>query len=388
MFGQQSSLRTCCGMILFVLVLSLSVAACGGGGGAAGGSPTPSTVPLSVTSVEVSVGPSLDGHACGSQFTETYTATFHFPANNTGGQVQFQYTTDNGRGTTPAILNVAAGQTEATYQFAWTGLLPADHTAPGNGGIMVTAPNSLTSQMVAPTGSCTATAPAAFQVTSVEVTTGPSLNGHACGSQFTETYTATFHLAQGGPGGTIVFQYTTNNGRGTSPNVSLPVAAGQTTATYQFTWSGILPADHTAPGNGGVMVISPNSIISPLVAPTGACTVGTPSAFQVTSIDLTASPSLAGTSCGTQFTETYTATFHIAPNGPGGAIVFQYTTDNGRGSTNATLNVAAGQTTATYQFTWSGKLPADHTAPGIGIVTMSAPNQLQSPDAIPAGACS
>jgi hypothetical protein len=105
-------------------------------------------------------------------------------------------------------------------------------------------------------------------------------------------------------------------------------------------------------------------------------------------VDISTGPSLTGHACGSPFTETYTATFHLAPGGPGGTIVFQYTTDNGHSSTNATLNVAAGQTAATYQFTWSGKLPADHTAPGIGIVTMSAPNQGQSPQAIPSGSCS
>jgi hypothetical protein len=389
MFGQYGSLRRFCRMVLFCLVLGLGLAACGNSGGTGGNSSTPTTVPLKVMSVDVTVGPSLNGQTCGSPFTETYTATFHFPANHAGGPVQFQYTTDNGRGSTPASLTVPAGQTSATYQFTWSGQLPADHTAPGNGGIMVNSPNSLTSQMVAPSGSCTTVAPSAFQVTSVEISTSPSLNGHTCGSQFTEVYTATFHLAPNGPGGTIVFQYTTDNGRGTSPNVSLPVAAGQTSATYQFTWSGQLPADHTAPGPGGVMVSSPNALTSPLVAPSGSCSTGTPSAFQVTKMELSASPSLTGQACGTQFTETYTAVFHIAPNGPGGTIVFQYTTDNGRSnSPSMSLHVAAGQTTATYQFTWSGKLPADHTAPGIGIVLMSAPNQGESPAAIPSGTCS
>jgi len=108
----------------------------------------------------------------------------------------------------------------------------------------------------------------------------------------------------------------------------------------------------------------------------------------VTRIELSASPSLNGHACGTQFTETYTAIFHIAPNGPGGTIVFQYTTNNGRSSSpNVSLHVAAGQTTATYQFTWSGQLPADHTAPGIGMVLMSAPNQGESPQALPSGSC-
>lgn len=269
MFGQHGSLRRFCRMVLLCLVLGL--AACGTGGGTGGASPTPTTVPLKVTSVDITAGPSLGGHTCGSPFTETYTATFHFPANHAGGQVQFQYTTNNGRGSTPASLTIPAGQTTATYQFSWTGQLPADHTAPGAGGVMVTSPNALTSQLVAPSGSCTTAAPSAFQVTSVEIATSPPLNGLACGSQLTEIYTATFLLAPNGPGGTLVFQYTTNNGRGTSPNVSLPVAAGQTTATYQFTWSGKLPADHTAPGIGIVFLSAPNQGESPAAIPSGSC---------------------------------------------------------------------------------------------------------------------
>ncbi len=273
MFRQRSPLRRFCRMVLFCMILGLSLAACGtsGGNGGSGTTPTPTTVPLKVTSVDITVGPSLGGHTCSSPFTETYTATFHFPANHAGGQVQFQYTTDNGRGSTPASLTIPAGQTSATYQFTWSGELPADHTAPGPGGVMVTSPNALTSQMVAPSGSCTTAAPSAFQVTSVEISASPPLNGLACGSQLTEIYTATFHLAPNGPGGTIVFQYTTNNGRGTSPNVSLPVAAGQTTATYQFTWSGKLPADHTAPGIGIVLMSAPNQGESPQAIPSGSC---------------------------------------------------------------------------------------------------------------------
>jgi hypothetical protein len=270
MFGQHGSLRRFCGMVLFCLVLGLGLAACGNGGGTAGNSPTPTAVPLKVTSVDITVGPSLNGHTCGSQFTETYTATFHFPANNTGGQVQFQYTTNNGRSSTPASLTIPAGQTSATYNFTWSGQLPADHTAPGNGGVMVTSPNSFTSQLVAPSGSCTTVAPSAFQVTSIDLSASPSLTGLACGSQFTETYTATFHIAPSGPGGTIVFQYTTNNGRG-STNATLNVTAGQTTATYQFTWSGKLPADHTAPGTGIVLMSAPNQGESPAAIPSGSC---------------------------------------------------------------------------------------------------------------------
>ena len=67
---------------------------------------------------------SLNSYTCGTKLTVTYTASFTFPANNAGGQVAFQYTTDNGRGTNSASLTVQAGQTTATYQFTWAGALP------------------------------------------------------------------------------------------------------------------------------------------------------------------------------------------------------------------------------------------------------------------------
>lgn len=137
------------------------------------------------------------------------------------------------------------------------------------------------------------------------------------------------------------------------------------------------------------MVTAPNAYTSDLIAPLRPCIPAPLAAFKVASIDLVASPSLAGVACGTSFTENYTATFHIAPNSPGGTIVFQYTTTNGRSSSaNVSLSTLAGDTTATYTFKWSGTLSSDHTAPGIGIVMLTSPNQLISPPAAPTGLCS
>lgn len=285
MLRQHYSLRHFCSLMLSCLLLCLSLAACGSSAGNAGGNtptamptsasaPTPTATPvlLRVTSVDITVGPSLNGHLCGSQFTETYTATFHFPAHNTGAQVQFQYTTNNGRSSTPAGIIVPPGQTSATFQFHWSGQLPADHTEPGPGGVIITSPNSYTSPLVTPSGTCTDVTPSAFKVVSIELSASPSLSGHACGSNFTEKYTAIFHIAPGGPGGQIVFQYTTNNGR-SSTNATLHVAAGQTSATFQFQWSGQLPADHTAPGTGIVLMSSPNQGESPSASPAGQCTI-------------------------------------------------------------------------------------------------------------------
>jgi hypothetical protein len=112
----------------------------------------------------------------------------------------------------------------------------------------------------------------AFQVTSVTVSVTPvSIAALVCGSNVTVTYTATLHLAPGSPGGTVQFNYTVNNGRGQTP-ASIAVGPGETTKTYAFTWSGALPVDHTAPGQGGIQVTSPNQLMSPLLGPTGQCT--------------------------------------------------------------------------------------------------------------------
>lgn len=231
--------------------------------------PTTAQAPFQVTSVDMAVTPaSINGLACGAQLTVTYTATFHIAPNSPGGTVQFTYSINNGRGTTPASLNFAPGETTQTYSFTWSGALPADHTYPGQGGVQVTSPNDLTSKLVGPTGSCTS---AAFQVTSTNMAVSPtSIAGLPCGTNITVTYTATIHVAPGSPGGTVQFYYTINNGRGQTP-ASVTFAPGQTVQTYTFTWSGALPADHTYPEQGGIQVTSPNAITSTLIEPTGRC---------------------------------------------------------------------------------------------------------------------
>lgn len=249
-------------------------------GGHTGGSgpkiviaPTTTTVPFSVSSVDLTVSPaSIAGQTCGTTDTFTYTATFHVPAHTAGGTIQFAYTLNNGRSQTPASVVVTPGATTSTYTFTSSGALPADHTYPAPAIVMVTSPNNVLSPSALPSGSCVAqSATGAFQVTSVSMSVSPtSIAGKTCGTMITATYTATFHLAANGPGGTIHFQYTVSNGRASSP-ASITVARGQTTASYSFTWSGPLPADHTYPEQGGVIVTSPNAVNSPLVGPTGSC---------------------------------------------------------------------------------------------------------------------
>jgi hypothetical protein len=113
------------------------------------------------------------------------------------------------------------------------------------------------------------------------------------------------------------------------------------------------------------------------------------SPFRVTSIDMAVNPaSIAGMACGQSITVTYTATFHVAANSPGGKIQFMYTTNNGRASTNGSVTAYAGQTTVVYTFTNTGVLYPDHTFPGIAEVITSSPNQVNSPQVKPTGQCS
>jgi hypothetical protein len=258
---------------------------------------------------------------------------------------------------------------------------------PASGGpkpntiITTVPPTSTSTPMPTPT-----TKPVPFKVTSVDMSVMPgSIAGIPCGTYLTVTYKATIHVTPHGPGGTVQFGYTVNNGR--SQNMaSVKFAPGETSKTYSFTWSGALPADHTYPEPGGIDVTSPNQLISPLVGPSGMCV--SQAAFVVTGIDMAVSPtSIQGLTCGTSIVVTYTATIHVAANSPGGTVQFGYTVNNGRSQNTASVKFAPGETSKTYSFTWSGALPADHTYPEPGGIDVTSPNQLISPMVGPSGTC-
>ncbi len=256
----------------------------------------------------------------------------------------------------------------------------------GNPGLATpTAPQ--VTPTVQPTSSPGHPAQASFSVTGIDMAVSPSsIAGMACGTSINVVYTATFHAPANNPGGTVQFVYTTNNGRAT-PQASIAFAPGETVKTYAFSWSGTLSPDHVYPGLGGVVTSAPNVVNSPMVKPTGTCALS--AAFQVTGVDLAVSPSsIAGKACNTSLTLTYTVTFHIAPDSPGGMIQFAYSTNNGRSQTNASTVIDPAATTKTFTFTTSGTLYPDHTFPGVAIVMVTSPNNLISSGAFPSGACS
>jgi hypothetical protein len=112
---------------------------------------------------------------------------------------------------------------------------------------------------------------ATFRVTSIDMSVTPSTTSiWRCGSFIQVVYTAVFHVVSGPNGGTIVFTYTVNNGRSQTAE-KLTILPGQHLSNFVFTWQGNLPADHTFPEPGGVLVTSPNSLVSQRVFPAGRC---------------------------------------------------------------------------------------------------------------------
>lgn len=121
---------------------------------------------------------------------------------------------------------------------------------------------------------------------------------------------------------------------------------------------------------------------------TSTATATPQGSFTVTKIDMQVTPDKVTAKCGTQATFTYTATFHVANNTSGGTIKFSYTVNNGRGSTETSITLAAGETQKNYSFTWSGTLTDDHVYPGQGGVYTTSPNEVHSPMVKPSGVCS
>lgn len=147
-----------------------------------------------------------------------------------------------------------------------------------------------------------------------------------------------------------------------------------------------LAACGSVSGSSGGSNSTPTTVSSP--TPPTATTAPSPASFKVTSIAMAVNPtSIAGMACGSALTVTYTATFHVAPNSPGGTVQFLSTTNNGRSSTSASLTFSPGETTKISTFTWSGTLEADNVYPGLGGVETSSPNQVISPTVKPTGTC-
>jgi hypothetical protein len=108
-----------------------------------------------VTSIDISVTPNTTSlWTCGSSIQVVYNAVFHVVSGPNGGTIVFSYTINNGRSQTMEKLTILPSQRLSNFTFTWQGSLPSDHTYPEPGGILVTSPNTLQSQMVWPAGKC------------------------------------------------------------------------------------------------------------------------------------------------------------------------------------------------------------------------------------------
>jgi hypothetical protein len=110
--------------------------------------------------------------------------------------------------------------------------------------------------------------------------------------------------------------------------------------------------------------------------------------FKVTSINMVVYPSaISEFACGTTVSVTWTAIIRIAANGPGGTIQLNYTWNEGRGSTNASVAVYPGATTAIFAFTHTDKVESDHSFPQYGSVQVTSPNLITAQGVTPSGTC-
>jgi hypothetical protein len=121
---------------------------------------TPTAVPFQVTTINLAVSPlSIGGKSCGSSETFTYTATFNVLPKGPGGAIQFTYTTDGGRTTKTGVVQLSPGQSNIQFQFPSSGTLEMNGAFPGAGQVTTTSPNTISSQAVTPSGTCTPVTP-------------------------------------------------------------------------------------------------------------------------------------------------------------------------------------------------------------------------------------
>ena len=179
-----------------------------------------------------------------------------------------------------------------------------------------------------------------------------------------------------------------NNDTATSQNSGTALANGDTaTANAQANATATANAQSNADKNATATANAQANANATATAQAAVPPTPTPTPFTVQSVTISVDPSsVASYACGTNITVTYTATFVVASHSPGGTVQFMYTVNNGHSDQSASLTFAAGETTKTYTFTWSGNLPDDHTYPGIGKVITSSPNQVSN-GAQPSGQC-
>src|SRR5438105_2273635 len=137
-----------------------------------------------------------------------------------------------------------------------------------------------------------------------------------------------------------------NNATGTAQaNTSATANAQATNTTGNATSTAQANATATANANQANANATGTAVAQANATATASASTPTPTQtpFSVKSVTMTVNPtSIAGQTCGTYVTVTYTATFVVSSNSPGGTVQFDYTTNNGSSSSTASLTFAAG----------------------------------------------
>lgn len=149
------------------------------------------------------------------------------------------------------------------------------HNTPVGTSVATARPGAPTSPPSAPTITPTPVPSVEFLVQSITITFDPDVASTLCGGIVNEAYIATITDAPNSPGGTVFFQYSSDNGQ-TYNNASLAFAPGESSRSYRFSRQlvislqllGIISLDiaHT----GIVTTTSPN-VVTQKATPSISC---------------------------------------------------------------------------------------------------------------------
>lgn len=283
-------IRRSTGIFILSWLLIFGVMACGSAGTATStptpdtsiatvaSSPTPSPkattaltpVPPHVTGVVIALNPgTFSNLACGAAINLTFNATITIAAGSTGGSLP--YTWNINHTSIPENATFAAGQTSKSVTYTLSKYAVQLNSASlVSGSITVgQSGSSITSSTIGTTGTCILPGP--FVVHSIALSVSPSsIEGLACGSTLTVTYTATITIGPNSNAGSVQLAWTIANSTSRSSTYFAPA---QTVKTITITDTGKLVAGNSNgfPRRISLASTSPNAVSSATVKPTGLC---------------------------------------------------------------------------------------------------------------------
>jgi hypothetical protein len=241
-------------------------------------SPTPSPtaaasltpVPPHATGVVIALNPnSLSNTACGAAINLVFNATITIAAGSTGGALPYTWTINHT--SIPGSATFTAGETSKSVAYTLSNYAVQLQSASlVSGSITVgQGSGSITSSAVGVTGTCNLPGP--FVVQSIILSVSPSsIEGLACGTTLTVTYTATITIGPDSNAGVVQLVWRVAN---STSRATTSFAPAQTVKTITVTNTGTLVAGNSNgfPRRISLASVSPNAVSSAPVKPTGLC---------------------------------------------------------------------------------------------------------------------